>query len=57
VLEPSDVAEAVIAGVRDERFLILPHEKVAQYMALKGSRHDRWLSGMQDLVRRARTDG
>jgi NAD(P)-dependent dehydrogenase (short-subunit alcohol dehydrogenase family) len=57
VLEPSDVAEAVIAGVRDERFLILPHEKVAQYMALKGARHDRWLSGMKDLVRRARTGG
>ncbi len=54
VLEPSDVAEAVLAGVREERFLILPHEKVAQYMALKGARHDRWLSGMQDLVRRAR---
>ncbi len=54
VLEPSDVAEAVIAGVREERLLILPHEKVAQYVALKGARHDRWVSGMQDLVRRAR---
>jgi NAD(P)-dependent dehydrogenase (short-subunit alcohol dehydrogenase family) len=54
VLEPSDVAEAVIAGVRQERFLILPHEKVAQYMSLKGARHERWMSGMQDLVRRAR---
>jgi NAD(P)-dependent dehydrogenase (short-subunit alcohol dehydrogenase family) len=57
VLEPSDVADAVIAGIRDERFLILPHEKVARYMALKGSRHERWLTGMQDLVRQARAGG
>jgi NAD(P)-dependent dehydrogenase (short-subunit alcohol dehydrogenase family) len=57
LLEPSQVAETVIAGIREERMLILPHEKVAQYMALKGARHDRWLSGMQDLVRRARADG
>ena len=27
LLEPADVAEAVIAGIRDERFLILPHPK------------------------------
>jgi NAD(P)-dependent dehydrogenase (short-subunit alcohol dehydrogenase family) len=57
VLEPSDVAEAVVAGIREERVLILPHENVARYMALKGSRHDRWLTGMQDLVWRARADG
>jgi NAD(P)-dependent dehydrogenase (short-subunit alcohol dehydrogenase family) len=54
LLEPGDVAEAVVAGIREERFLILPHENVARYMALKGSRHDRWMTGMQDLVRRAR---
>jgi NAD(P)-dependent dehydrogenase (short-subunit alcohol dehydrogenase family) len=57
LLEPSQVAEAVIAGIRDERVLILPHENVARYMALKGARHDRWLEGMQDLVRRARAEG
>jgi NAD(P)-dependent dehydrogenase (short-subunit alcohol dehydrogenase family) len=57
LLEPSQVAEAVIAGIRDERVLILPHENVARYMALKGARHDRWLTGMQELVRRARAEG
>jgi hypothetical protein len=30
---------------------------VARYMALKGARHDRWLTGMQELVRRARAEG
>ena len=51
VLEPSDVAEAVVAGIRDERFLILPHEIVGKYVALKGADHERWLTGMRRLVR------
>ena len=54
VLEPSDVAEAVVAGIRDERFLILPHEIVGKYVALKGADHERWLTGMRRLVRAAR---
>ena len=54
LLEPEDVAEVVIAGIRDERFLILPHEAVAGHMALKGSQPERWLAGMRKLVRQAR---
>jgi NAD(P)-dependent dehydrogenase (short-subunit alcohol dehydrogenase family) len=54
VVEPADVAEAVVAGLRDERFLILPHEDVGRYLALKGAQPDRWLAGMQRLVRDAR---
>src|SRR6478672_8109889 len=54
VLEPADVAEAVVAGIRDERFLILPHEIVGKYVALKGADHERWLTGMRRLVRAAR---
>jgi NAD(P)-dependent dehydrogenase (short-subunit alcohol dehydrogenase family) len=57
VLEPEDVAEAVIAGIREERFLILPHPVVAEYMAVKGSQPERWLNGMRKLVRRAREGG
>ena len=57
VLEPDDVAEAVIAGIRDERFLILPHEAVARHMALKGAQPERWLRGMRRLVREARGAG
>jgi len=33
VVEPDDVADAVIAGLRDERFLILTHPEVAEYEA------------------------
>ena len=54
VLEPADVAEAVVAGIRDERFLILPHEIVGKYVALKGADHERWLTGMRRIVRGAR---
>jgi NAD(P)-dependent dehydrogenase (short-subunit alcohol dehydrogenase family) len=56
LLEPGQVAEAVVQGIREERLLILPHENVAKYLALKGSRPERWLAGMQDLVRRARAE-
>jgi NAD(P)-dependent dehydrogenase (short-subunit alcohol dehydrogenase family) len=54
VVEPEDVAEAVIIGIREERFLILPHEAVANHMALKGTQPERWLKGMRRLVRQAR---
>jgi NAD(P)-dependent dehydrogenase (short-subunit alcohol dehydrogenase family) len=57
LLEPADVAEAVIAGIREERLLILPHADVAKYMALKGTQPERWLNGMRRLVRQARDAG
>ena len=40
VLEPSDVAEAVVQGIREERFLILPHAEVARLVREKYSRPD-----------------
>ena len=54
LIEPADVAAVVVAGLRDERFLILPHEDVAKHLALKGAQPERWLSGMRRLVRQAR---
>jgi NAD(P)-dependent dehydrogenase (short-subunit alcohol dehydrogenase family) len=57
LLEPADVAEAVLAGIRDERFLIFPHPQVATYMGFKGTDNERWLAGMRRLVRGARADG
>jgi NAD(P)-dependent dehydrogenase (short-subunit alcohol dehydrogenase family) len=52
VLEPADVADAVADAIADERFLILPHPEVADYVALKASDHPRWLGGMRKLQRR-----
>jgi len=54
LIEPEDVADAVLAGIADERLLILPHENVAGFMALKGSDPERWIKGMRRLVRDAR---
>jgi NAD(P)-dependent dehydrogenase (short-subunit alcohol dehydrogenase family) len=48
-LEPEQVAEHVIHGLADERFLILPHPEVAEYFQRKASDHDRWLRGMRRL--------
>ena len=49
VLEPEDVAEAVVDGLREERFLILPHPEVIDYFQRKASDYDRWLKGMRRL--------
>jgi NAD(P)-dependent dehydrogenase (short-subunit alcohol dehydrogenase family) len=54
VLEPDDVAESLVTGIREERFLILPHAEVATHMARKASDPDRWIAGMRRLVRNAR---
>jgi NAD(P)-dependent dehydrogenase (short-subunit alcohol dehydrogenase family) len=57
VLEPEEVAEAVVAGMREERFLILPHPVVGEYLALKGTQPERWLGGMRKMLREARAEG
>ena len=57
VLEPDEVAEAVIQGLADERFLILPHPEVAEYWRRKTDDPDRWLAGMRRLQARVRALG
>jgi len=49
VLEPEEVAAAALDGIRDERFLILPHPDVQQHAVRRASDHDRWLRGMRRL--------
>jgi NAD(P)-dependent dehydrogenase (short-subunit alcohol dehydrogenase family) len=48
-LEPEQVAEVVLQGIRDEHFLILPHPEVAEYFNRKAADYDRWLRGMRRL--------
>jgi short-subunit dehydrogenase len=48
-LEPEQVADAVVKGIADERFLILPHPEVAEYFRRKATDYDRWLKGMRRL--------
>ena len=49
IIEPEQVADAVVAALRDERFLILPHPEVLTFFQRKGSDYDRWLAGMRRL--------
>jgi NAD(P)-dependent dehydrogenase (short-subunit alcohol dehydrogenase family) len=53
VIEPDAVAEAVVEGLRDERFLILPHPEVTDYFRRKAGDYDRWLAGMRRLRARS----
>jgi NAD(P)-dependent dehydrogenase (short-subunit alcohol dehydrogenase family) len=58
VLQPEEVAGAVVEALRAERFLVLPHPEVLEFFRRKGSDYDRWLAGMrrlQDLVMGADT--
>ena len=47
VLEPEDVARVVVEGLRDERFLILPHPEVEEYERRRAGDRERWLRGMR----------
>jgi NAD(P)-dependent dehydrogenase (short-subunit alcohol dehydrogenase family) len=52
VLEPADVAVQVADAIEAERFFVLPHPEVADYMARKATDPERWLGGMRKLQRR-----
>jgi NAD(P)-dependent dehydrogenase (short-subunit alcohol dehydrogenase family) len=54
-IEPEAVADAVVAGLAEERFLILPHPQVREYAQRRAGDPDRWLAGMRRL--RARLYG
>jgi len=48
-IDVDDVAAAVVEGIRQEKFLILPHPVVLDYFQRKALDYDRWIAGMQDL--------
>jgi short-subunit dehydrogenase len=52
-VSPEQVADDVIAAMRAERFLVLPHPEVHEYMQRKASDVDRWLGGMRKLRAKA----
>lgn len=47
VLTAEQAADACIEAIRQERFWVLPHPEVAEYVRRKASDIDRWLHGMR----------
>ncbi len=47
VLTAEQAADVCIDAVREERFWVLPHPEVAEYVRRKGTDIDRWLHGMR----------
>jgi NAD(P)-dependent dehydrogenase (short-subunit alcohol dehydrogenase family) len=50
IVPPEQVADVVVAGLTDGRFLILPHPQVGTFWAQKASDPDRWLAGLRRLI-------
>ncbi len=47
MMSPEAVADVVVQGLRDERFLILPHPEVLDFWQGRSNDHERWLRGMR----------
>jgi NAD(P)-dependent dehydrogenase (short-subunit alcohol dehydrogenase family) len=52
VLEPEQVADAVVTAIDREQFLILPHPEVLTFFQRKALDYERWLAGMRRLQAR-----
>jgi NAD(P)-dependent dehydrogenase (short-subunit alcohol dehydrogenase family) len=50
IITADQVADAVVAGLAAEQFLILPHPEVGRFWAQKASDPGRWLAGLRRLV-------
>ncbi|MET8978714.1 SDR family oxidoreductase [Streptomyces sp. NPDC004539] len=48
-IDPDDVAEALMRGIEDDRFLILPHPEVAGFYQGRATDPDGWLATMNRL--------
>lgn len=48
-IEPDVVADALMKGIEEERFLILPHPEVAGYYQARAAEPDRWLTTMNHI--------
>jgi NAD(P)-dependent dehydrogenase (short-subunit alcohol dehydrogenase family) len=51
-LTPEDVAECVVKGLADEKFLLLPHHQVQEFFAFRGEDYDRWLHNFSRIAQK-----
>ena len=52
ILSAEHVAGCIVAGIQQDRFLVLPHPQVATYFRRKAEDQDRWIGGMQRFRRK-----
>ncbi|HLI01391.1 MAG TPA: SDR family oxidoreductase [Acidimicrobiales bacterium] len=52
IIDPVDVAEAVMTALAENRFLVLPHPAVQDYERAKVHDRDAWLAGLRELRKR-----
>jgi hypothetical protein len=51
-IEPEQVADALLAGLAEGTFLILPHPQVRDYYQMRAGHTDKWLRGMNRMQQR-----
>ncbi|WP_225822137.1 SDR family oxidoreductase [Streptomyces naphthomycinicus] len=54
-IEPADVADALLKGIEEDRFLILPHPEVAGFYQHRAGEPDRWLATMNHIQQKWET--
>ena len=52
ILSSEYVADCILGGIQDKRFLVLPHPQVSTYFRRKARDHDRWVQRMRAFRRR-----
>ena len=52
MIEPEELCDTVVEGLRSETFMILPHPIVLDYMRNKTNNYDRWIGGMNKLMKK-----
>ncbi|GAB2912610.1 SDR family oxidoreductase [Streptomyces heilongjiangensis] len=56
-IEPEDVADALLDGIENDRFLILPHPEVAGFYQARATDPERWLTNMNHIQRKWEATG
>ena len=53
IMTPEDLAMLIILGIEAEKFLILPHPEVYDFMNFKSKSYDKWINQMHELRQKA----
>lgn len=57
IVTPERVADCIVEGVAEGRFMIAPHPEAIAYFQNKANDYDRWIGGMRKLRRKLQAGG